>query len=76
MVGLPLHLWTRDILKKVGDCCGEFLAMDKETTTLKTNLLWVRILIRMEGKEKPSSVNMVARVRSYNLRYGGRSHHG
>ena len=35
VVGIPLHLWTREILKKVGDSCGEFLAMDKETT-LKT----------------------------------------
>ena len=37
VVGLPLHLWTREILKKGGDSCGAFLAMDKETT-LKTEL--------------------------------------
>ena len=66
VVGLPLHLWTREILKKLGDCCGGFLAMDKGTT-LKTDLLWTRILLKMEGKEKPSSVNILAGARSYEL---------
>ena len=32
IVGLPLHLWTRETLKKIGDGCGGFIAMDKETT--------------------------------------------
>ena len=46
VVGLPLHLWTREILKKVANSCGRFLAMDKEIA-LKTELrmlggfLWV-----------------------------------
>ena len=55
VVGLSLHLWTREILKIVGDCCERFLAMDKGTT-LKTELLWVIILVRMKAKEKPSSI--------------------
>ena len=37
VVGLPLHLWTREILKKVANSCGRFLAMDKEIA-LKTEL--------------------------------------
>ena len=50
---LPFHLWTREILKKVGDSCGGFLAMDKETA-LMTELRWTRILVRVEEKNKPS----------------------
>ena len=29
VVGLPLHLWTGEILKKVGDNCGGFVALDE-----------------------------------------------
>ena len=32
VVGLPLHLWTREIQEKLGGCCGDFLVMDKGTT--------------------------------------------
>ena len=33
VVGLPLHLWRHDVLKMIGDNCGGFLAIDKETTS-------------------------------------------
>ena len=38
VVGLPLYLWTEEILVKIGDSCGGFVAMDKETSLMK-NLL-------------------------------------
>ena len=38
IVGLPLHLWTCDVLRMIGDGCGGYLATDKETT-LRTNVL-------------------------------------
>ena len=63
VIGLPLLLWTREILKKLGNRNGGFLAMDKGTT-LKMDLLWARILVKMEGKEKPSSVNILVGARS------------
>ena len=50
--GLPLHLWTEEILVKIGDSCGGFVAMDKETS-LMDNLLWARILVKMEGPIDP-----------------------
>ena len=58
MVGLPLHLWTGEILKRVGDCCGGFVAMD-EGTTSKTDLLWARIMVKRNSNTKPDSVNLV-----------------
>ena len=66
MVGLPLHLWTREILKKVGDSYRGFLAMDKETA-LKMELRKARILVKMEDKKKPSFVNLLAGARSYEI---------
>ena len=67
MVGLPLHLWTGDILKKVGDNCGGFVALD-ECTASKTDLLWARILVKMNGNVKPASVNLFTGARSYELK--------
>ena len=66
VVGLPLHLWTGEILKKVGDSYGGFVALDEETT-LKTDLLWARILVKMNNTGKPSSVNLLAGAKSYEL---------
>ena len=30
MVGLPLHLWSREVFKKISDECGGFIAMDED----------------------------------------------
>ena len=66
VVGLPLHLWAGEILKKVGDSCGGFVAMD-EGTTSKTELLWARILVKMNNNAKHDSVNLIAGDRSYEV---------
>ena len=31
VVGLPLHLWSVEILEKVGNACGGFIALEKDT---------------------------------------------
>ena len=31
VVGLPVHLWSRKIMEKIGDACGGFLAVDEDT---------------------------------------------
>ena len=66
VVGLPLHLWTGEILKKVGDNCGGFVALDEDTAS-KTNLHSARILVKMNSSVKPASVNLLAGARSYEL---------
>ena len=53
VLGLPLHPWIGEILEKVGDTCGDFLALDKETT-LRMDLLWASILVKMTSIGKPS----------------------
>ena len=69
VVGLPLHMWTGEILKKVKDSCGGFVALDKETS-LRTNLLWARILLKMNSPRKPSYVNLLVWAKSFELQIG------
>ena len=66
VVGLPLHLWIPRILKMIGDNCGGFLALDKDTTP-KTKILWARVLVRLEGKERHSVVNILVGSQSFEL---------
>ena len=66
MVGLPLHLWTGETLKKVGDYCGGFVALD-EGTSSKSDLLWARILVKMNRNAKPASVILSTGTRRYEL---------
>ena len=64
--GLPLHLWTEEILVKIGDSCGGFVAMDKETSLME-NFHWARILVKREGSGRPTSVILLAGARSYEI---------
>ena len=66
VVGLPLHLWNGEILKKVGDSCGGFVAMDEGTAT-KTDLFWARILVKINVNAKHDSVNLIAGDKSYEV---------
>ena len=58
VVGLPLHLWRHNVLKMIGDNCGGFLALDKEIA-LRTKVLWARLLVKNEGKRRPTVVNIL-----------------
>ena len=66
MVGLSLHLWRHDVLKMIGDKCGGFLALNKETT-LRTKVLWTRLMVKTEGKRRPMVVNILEGSRSFEL---------
>ena len=58
VVGLPLHLWTREVFRMVGDSCGGFIALDKETT-LRTKVSWAKILVKIARTRRLSSVNIL-----------------
>ena len=66
VVGLPLHLWKPEILRKLGDACGGFVALD-ENTKKKMEVRWARLLIKVEGKSRPSVVNILEGPRSFEL---------
>ena len=57
VVGLPISLWDRDTLRKVGEKCGGFLAIDTQTERLE-ELQWARILVKLSGEEIPSMIEI------------------
>lgn len=34
VLGLSLHLWSREVVKKIEDCCGGFILVDEDITYL------------------------------------------
>ena len=57
VVGLPVHLWSRKVMEKIGDACGGFLAVDEETDKLG-KLGWARILVKLKKPELPNTVEV------------------
>ena len=45
VVGLPLHFWSWEVFRKIGDCCGGFVAVDEDTAAFK-ELQRARLLVR------------------------------
>lgn len=70
MVGLPLHLCTKKILRSIGERCGGFIVNDKKIV-LRTYVLWSRILVRVKEFERPLSINILAGTRSLELQICG-----
>lgn len=66
IVGLPISLWDRDTLRKVGEKCGGFLVIDSQTERLE-ELQWARILVKLTGKEIPSMVEIGVEGVCYSL---------
>ena len=59
VVGLPLHLWSREVFKSIGESCGGFIAMDKETAFF-SELQWAHILVRAPREFRPGTLQVVA----------------
>ena len=57
IVGLPISLWDQTILRRIGEECGEFLAIDSQTEKLE-ELQWAWILVKMNGEELPNVVEV------------------
>ena len=55
LIGLPLHLWSRPILKRIGDSCGGFVAED-ENTAFMIDPRWARIRVKWDASSNPRSV--------------------
>ena len=65
LVGLPVHLWSRYILKRIEDSCGGFLAMDEDIAFL-SELRWARIRVKRDGLVFPKVT--VVTVVQYNYK--------
>ncbi|RVW66412.1 hypothetical protein CK203_066326 [Vitis vinifera] len=55
--GLPVSLWNPTVLRRVGDECGGFIDIDSKTKKLE-ELQWARILVRSDGGDKPSTLEI------------------
>ena len=55
LLGLPLHLWSHPILKRIGDKCGGFDTVD-ENTELLNDPRWARIRVKWDGSSSPGSM--------------------
>ena len=57
IVGLPVSLWDQTILRRIGEECGGFLAIDSQTEKLE-ELQWAQILVKMNREELPNVVEV------------------
>ena len=57
VVGLPVSLWEQDILRRIGEECGGFLAVDSQTEKME-ELQWARLLVKRNGEELPNVVEV------------------
>ena len=65
-VGLPLHLWSLEVFKSIGDGCGGFVAVDEGTKSM-SEMQWARILVKREDWEVPNSVHIVLGTGCFSL---------
>ena len=66
LIGLPVHLWSRPILRRTGDRCGGFLAMDEDMAFM-SNLQWARIWVKWNGKTLPQFVEVLEGQSRYEI---------
>ena len=66
ILGLPISLWVPSILRRVGEECGGFLAIDPQTERME-ELQWARILVKLNGEDLPSSLEIGVEETTYHL---------
>lgn len=67
VVGLPLHCWSEEMFKSIGDCCGGLVGVDEATKNL-SQLQWARILVKNNGNFFPGTLNLVVKSFCYAVR--------
>ena len=66
VLGLPLHMWSQEVFKKIGNCCGSFITVDENTAHL-SNLQWARILVKSLGRALPGALQVVVGSSSFSF---------
>ncbi|RVX19564.1 hypothetical protein CK203_005040 [Vitis vinifera] len=64
VIGLPLHLRSSEVFKRIGDECGGFIAADKSSLH---EMQWARLLVRCVDREMPSTAHIVVGSGCYSL---------
>ncbi|OIT00303.1 hypothetical protein A4A49_21436, partial [Nicotiana attenuata] len=55
--GIPLHAWSLDTFKTIGEFCGGFVGVDEDTKHIN-HLLWARMCIRNTEAKTPGKINL------------------
>ncbi|KAG5576281.1 hypothetical protein H5410_056415 [Solanum commersonii] len=66
VLGFPLHLWSRPIMKEIGDRCGGWIETEEETD-LKNHLRWARIRVKGPTKKFPTSIEITDEENIFSL---------
>ncbi|KAG5616441.1 hypothetical protein H5410_016265 [Solanum commersonii] len=66
VLGLPLHLWSRPIMKEIGDRCGGWIESEEETD-IKNHLRWARIRVKGTAKKIPTSIEIADEENIFSL---------
>ena len=65
-MGLPIHLWSTKSLKRIGESCGGFIVVD-ESMRFMTKLSWARMLVKVDGRVLPNSIEVVEGTKSFDI---------
>ena len=57
VLSLPVSMWERDTLKRIGDACGGFIDVDHQTEMLE-DLQWARILVKIKQERLPNEMEI------------------
>ena len=57
LLRLSVHLWSRPVLRRIGDSCEGFLAVDEDTAFM-SELHWARIQVKWGGRTSPQFVEV------------------
>ena len=66
ILGLPILLWSPMILKRIGEECGGFVAIDERTKTMR-EIQWARLLVKTRGDFRPSVLEIEVEEEVYAL---------
>ncbi|KAG5589576.1 hypothetical protein H5410_040090, partial [Solanum commersonii] len=66
VLGLHLHLWSRPIMKEIGDRCGGWIETEEETD-LKNHLRWTRIRVKGPAKFFLASIEIIDEENIFSL---------
>ncbi|CAN4086592.1 unnamed protein product [Withania somnifera] len=66
--GLPLHLWNKEVMKKIRDDCGSWLENEEETEL--NHLRWPRIRVRGPKENIQTKIEILNSKLIFPFRYG------
>lgn len=57
-VGIPLHAWTTETFKYIGDKCGGFIGIDEDTKH-RVHFFWARICVKYSERDLSRNIDLV-----------------